>query len=42
MGMGLALVMIEDPAPVVRRVGVVSSVLSERFIDAMDVKIPIV
>jgi hypothetical protein len=38
----LALVMIEDPVPVFRRVGVVSDVLSEWFIDAMDVKIPII
>ncbi|KAE9362628.1 HET-domain-containing protein, partial [Stipitochalara longipes BDJ] len=38
----LALVMIEDPAPVFSRVGVVSNVLSEWFVDAMDVKIPII
>jgi len=38
----LALVMVEDPVPVFRRVGVVSKALSEWFIDAMDVKIPII
>jgi hypothetical protein len=38
----LALVMIEDPVPVFSRVGVVSNVLSEWFVDAMDVKIPII
>ncbi|CZR64467.1 uncharacterized protein PAC_14365 [Phialocephala subalpina] len=40
--LALALVMIEDPVPVFRRIGVVSDVLSEWFIDAMDVKIPII
>ncbi len=38
----LALVMIEDPVPRFRRVGVVSDVMSEWFTDAMDVKIPII
>lgn len=37
----LALVMVEDPVPVFRRVGVVSDVLSEWSLDAMDAKIPI-
>jgi Heterokaryon incompatibility protein (HET) len=40
--LALALVMIEDPVPVFRRVGVVSNALSEWFADAMDVKIPII
>jgi hypothetical protein len=34
--------MIKDLVLVFRRVGVVSGVLSEWFIDAMDVKIPII
>ncbi|KUJ19651.1 HET-domain-containing protein, partial [Mollisia scopiformis] len=42
MGWALAVIMIEEPVPVFRRVGVVSNVYSEWFDDADDVLIPII